>query len=123
MWKSGKEQLVKYKDWIILKTSCYKGDKLIIGKLDSMQWKSFEMTPEYIESEMEWKKMKLNSSPKYFDSRTKIEGLSNNGDFVLDYVYRIEGNIIKKNGQKRIKYQIDNKYGKPEFIEVLQEEK
>jgi hypothetical protein len=120
-WKKD-EQLVKFNDWIILKTACFKGEKVIIGKLESKKFFSYELTPEFIEKEEKWKQLKLNSSSEYNDSETHIEKVDSIGEIFVKYHYRIEGRIIFRTGKKFIKYIIDNKTGQPKIDKIINED-
>lgn len=120
-WKK-EEQLIKYHNWIILKTSNDRdSDILYVGKLKTKIWNSFIITPDSIESFSLWKEQNIDSRTDNWDSISKIENLNSDGTFSVIYQYR-KGketfSIFSKNEKKRITFKINNETGIPEMIKI-----
>lgn len=112
------EQLIKYKDWIILKTGGWIGyDKIIIGNLTKNKWSEYEFTAENIEKEKLWQEANIKSLLNYCCSEVFIDHIEN-GNIELHYKYRTSETLTDKYEVRKIYYSIDNNTGKPIMIRV-----
>lgn len=118
-WKKD-EQLIKYNDWIILKTSSDRdADKLFIGRTYFEKWKEYIFSPENIEEYSLWKEQKINSRTDNWDSVSKIENIKSDGTFSVIYQFRKGDNtIFSKVGKRRISFKIDKSTGIPEMLKI-----
>jgi hypothetical protein len=114
------EQLVKFRNWLILKTADHRNDKLIIGDLKSNKWTEYELSPKVIEEDNLWINSNINSSPDYYDSFTRIESVDSTGEFLILYKYAIKNRIFSfMEGKRMIKFRVNSISGKPEMIKIL----
>ena len=110
------EQLIKYKDWIILQV----GDSVIIGSLILNKWDKYDFSPKEIEAHSLWINNKVNSSPDNGSSFVRIEKINTEGEITIFYTYAIKDRIFSfMVGKKLVKYQINLSTGIPEMKEVL----
>ncbi|MBF9253603.1 hypothetical protein I2I11_09895 [Pontibacter sp. 172403-2] len=112
------EQLLRYKNWLILKTGGWIGtDKIIVGNLKNGKWNEFEFTPESIEKEGLWQQANIQSLTSFCCSEAFIENI-NNGQIVLNYKYRTSEMPVNNYGQSKVYYIINDSTGIPEMIKV-----
>jgi hypothetical protein len=112
------EQLIKYKNLIILKTGGWIGtDKVIIGDFKTKQWKEYEFTPENIEKDSLWLKSKTQSLLNWCCAETFIDKISN-GQIVLNYKFRTSETKTNEYGQRKIYYTINELTGQPTMTKI-----
>jgi len=116
------EQLKKFGEWLILKTSSTRdSDKLIIGKLGWKTWSEYVFSPQSIEDNEMWKIKKINSTPYNYDSYSKIEKINSDGIIIVMYHFRkVDNKFPIENGKRYIKYKIDIETGKPEMVKIYE---
>ena len=107
------EQLIKYKDWIILKTESWSKDKLIIGKTNVNVWKEFVPEPYEIEEQELWKNSGIESN---LWSRDFFIEEINNG--IVKYKFGVKKYFPDKCDSISIYYQIDEKTGDLTMIKI-----
>lgn len=107
------EQLIKYKNWIILKTGGWIGtDKIIVGDIKTRQWKEYEFTPENIERDSLWLNSGTRSLLNWCCSEAFIDSISD-GQIVVNYKFRTSKTRTKEYGQRKIYYTINDSTGLP----------
>jgi hypothetical protein len=90
-WKKD-EQLIKYKDWIILKTGDRNGDKLIIGKTNTGVWIEHTFSPFDLKQQWVW--IDLDIQSVYWEKESLIEEINNDGIVKVHYKYSIDERLI-----------------------------
>jgi hypothetical protein len=112
------EQLIKYKNWTILKTGSWIGnDKIIVGDLKTKKWTEYDFTPENIEKDSLWQSLKISSLLNYCCSETFIDRI-NNGEIELHYKFRTSETIVKDYDQRKIFYKINDQTGQPILTKI-----
>ncbi len=112
------EQLIRYRNWMILKTGgAGDFDRVIIGDVRSNQWKQYDLSEETIVSDPLWKRMNPQPRSEKCCSEcfvTKIE----NGSIHVHYKFRTDGLWPKSYGHSDIVYAIDEQTGQPIMTDV-----
>ena len=111
------EQLIQYKRWTILKTGGIRTDKLIIGESKTKAWKEYDFTPDNIEADSLWIKLKIPSHSLLCCPETSIDSISN-GQIILNYKYRTSEKDVDEYRQRKIYYTIDEETGKPTMVRI-----
>lgn len=112
------EQLIKYKNWMILKTGDWIGtDKVIIGDFKTRKWKEYKFTPENIEKDSLWQVSKTQSLLNSYRSETFIDKISN-GEVVVNYKFRTSKTNTDEYGQRKIHYTINELTGQPQMAKI-----
>lgn len=112
------EQLIKYKDWYILKTGNWgRSDKVLIGKLDSTKWIDYPFTPEKIEQNEIWKSKQIHSLLNWCCAETYVETIRN-GEIIVEYKYRVSETETSKYGIRKVFYIIDEQTGMPVMYKI-----
>ena len=118
-WKQD-EQLIKYKDWIILKTGGWIGsDKLIIGKINRKVWKEYLICHEEIQRQEMWNDSKIKSLYAYCCPEAFIKEI-NDGIVKVNYKFRVDEKLYNKYDSANIYYKIDKRTGDLTMIKVEQ---
>jgi hypothetical protein len=116
-WKKD-EQLLKYKDWIILKTGNWIGsDKIIIGKLKANDWTEYIISPDEIEKDEIWISKNIKSFRNYCCAEAYVQSIKN-GIIEVNYKFRTDENLTNQYGNKKIFYQIGEQTGKPIMVRI-----
>ncbi len=112
------EQLVKYKNWTILKTGGWIGfDKVLIGDITANKWTEYNFSAEDIEREKLWVNSKTKSLLNYCCSESFIDKI-NNGLIYVHYKFRTNETFTEKYGERQIIYKIDDQTGQPIMIAI-----
>jgi hypothetical protein len=112
------EQLIKYKNWLILKTgSNFSADKIIVGSLDTKKWTAYDFTPEHIEKDSLWQALKVHSLLDYCCPETFIDKIDS-GQIELHYKFRTSDTLVGDYDQRKIYYRIDDFTGRPLLMKV-----
>jgi hypothetical protein len=113
------EQLIKNKNWVLLKTGLWRGsDKLIIRDLKTGKSRTYEFSPENIEKEALWISSNTSSLLGFCCSESYITKIDTRYVYVL-YKFRIDENQTDMYGQRKLIYQFDSEQGKLKLIKVV----
>ena len=116
-WKKD-EQLVKYKNWTILKTGYWSGaDKLIIGKINVNIWNEHIICYEEIERQELWINSKIKSLYGWCCPESFIKEI-NEDTVKVNYKFRVDEKLTDKYDSATIYYQIDEKTGDLTMIKI-----
>jgi hypothetical protein len=108
-WKKD-EQLKKIGDWLILQTGGeFKTDKLLIGKANNSNWKTFEISPSIIEKDNFWKSKDIYTNKAGTPSEAFVKEISENG-ILIEYLFRV-GEKYEDQETRKITYKFDEKEG------------
>jgi len=112
------EQLLKFNNWIILKTGGrFRTDKVIIGNLKTKNWAEYAFTPEKIEKDSLWQTLKISSLLDACCPEAFIDTISN-GQIELHYKFRTSYTIADEYDQRKIYYRIKNSTGQPILTKI-----
>ena len=111
------EQLKKISNWVILQTGGeFKSDKLLIGKLDSNNWKTFEISPNNIEKDKLWISKNINSKTNWSPRESFISSFKDD-KIEVEYLYRI-GEKVEEQETRLITYKFNKETGIPEMTKI-----
>jgi hypothetical protein len=109
-WKKD-EQLLKFNNFLILKTGAWYGsDRLIIKNIQTDSTKIFDIDDKFIEKDSLWKAQHVKSLLDYCCAETFIEYI-NGAEITVKYRFRTNEKLTKKYGERIISYQINNETG------------
>ena len=114
------EQLIRLKNWIILKTSGDRDkDLLFICDNKTKIWCKYEISPKTIEQADLWKAQNIDSQLENWDTISKITEIDQNGNVIVLYSYAKNKRIFSFiTGKRQIKFRINLQTGRPEMTEV-----
>ena len=112
------EQLVQYKDWLLLKTGGWHGtDKVIVGSLTTKPWKQYEFSPETIEKDSLRRQAKIHSLLNWCCAESFIDQIKD-GQIIVHYKFRTSEKRVKEYGQRRLFYALNELTGQPTLTKV-----
>jgi len=112
------EQLIKYRNWLILKTgSGFRADKIIVGRVEDEKWIAYNFTPERIEKDSLWQALKVPSLLDYCCAETLIDKIDD-GQIELHYKFRTSYTLVGEYDQRKIYYRIDDPTGRPVLTRI-----
>ncbi len=113
-----KDQLYKYKKWIILKTGNFFGsDKIIMFNPDKNEKKEFEFTQRSIENDSLWKSKNIKSLINYSPSNSHIIK-TDKSKVLVEYTYRVDEKQTDKLESQIITYILNEESGVPEMKSI-----
>lgn len=111
------EQLIKYGEYFYLQTGGFgHADKVLFGKLDSVKWKEFEISPENIEQNELWISKNIYSKKGWLPQESYIKSFSN-GILKVEYLYRT-GEEVNDQEKRLITYKLNTETGIPEMKDI-----
>ncbi len=112
------EQLIKFNDFLILKTGCsFNGDMIFLGKRDLHNWRAVMILPDIIEKDSVWISKGVLSLDNYSPCSSFINKIENGLVFV-EYKYRVDKEITNLIETSQIIYQISKKTGDLKMIGI-----
>jgi len=112
------EQLIKYRNWLILKTgSGFRADKIIVGRVEDEKWIAYNFAPEHIEKDSLWQALKVPSLLDYCCAETLIDKIDN-GQIELRYKFRTSDTLVGEYDQRKIYYTIGDSTGRPVLTKI-----
>lgn len=112
------EQLIRYKNWIILTTGNWYGtDKIIVADIKTGISTNYHFEPDSIEKEKLWKRSNIHSLLNYCCAEALIDKIDN-GQIRVQYKFRTNEKITHEYGKKSIYYSIDTLTGQPIMTKI-----
>ena len=114
------DQLFASKNWMILKTKdSHSSDKLLIGKIENVDWKAYVISPKSIEEDSIWKVKNIDSDYENYDSVSEIKEINDSGEILVIYKYAKRNRIFSfMTGKRLIIFQINPINGNLEMKRV-----
>jgi hypothetical protein len=117
------EQLIKFNDFLILKTGCsFDGDMIFIGKSDIDNWISNMILPDAIEKDSVWISNGVISLDNYSPSSSFISKIED-GLIFVEYKYRVDKEISNLIETSQIIYRISKDSGDLKMIDIIVEKR
>jgi hypothetical protein len=112
------EQIKKYDNWLILKTSYWRGsNRLIIRNIQSGTTKIFDIDSQFIEEDSLWVAKEIKSLKNYCCAETFIYGINEN-KISVKYKFPTDEHLTQKYGERKVTYTIDTKTGNIKMTEI-----
>jgi hypothetical protein len=112
------EQVIKFNDWLILKTGGFIGtDKVIVTNVKTKKKIEYEFTPEKIEQDSIWRSLKTKSLLHWCCPETFIDRI-HSGLIQVHYKFRVNETNTNKYDRHEIFYKINDTTGEPVLIKI-----
>ena len=116
-WKKD-EQLIKFDNWLILKTGYLDGsDKVILKNIFTDSTRIYNFENHFIEKDSFWQALDIKSLEDYCCAETFIQRI-NDDEILLKYKFRTDEQLTSKYGERMIKYRIDKITGKIKMTKI-----
>ena len=116
-WKKD-EQLIKFGNWIVLKTgSWYGSDRIILKNLQTNSSNKFDFNDKFIENDSLWKAQRILSLLDYCCSESFVDKISKN-TVIVKYKFRTEKTLTNLYDKRFVTYKIDSITGGIKMIKI-----